>query len=69
MNINVMFLLGKIRIIFMAYDNRKLIWGLKQKGYLKSRELEKALITFPREKFVPSNVRQFAYIEAALLEA
>lgn len=50
----------------MSYKNRKLIWALKKKGYLKSKELEQALVDLPREKFVPANVRQFAYQDIPL---
>ena len=50
----------------MSYQNRQLIWKLKQDGRLKSKELEEALIEFPREKFIPSNVRQFAYQDIPL---
>ena len=50
----------------MSYQNRKLIWKLKQDERLKSKELEEALIEFPREKFIPANVRQFAYQDIPL---
>ncbi|MBU4124553.1 MAG: protein-L-isoaspartate O-methyltransferase, partial [Nanoarchaeota archaeon] len=45
----------------MSYDNRKMIFDIKQKGYLKSPELEKALLDLPREKFVSGALKGFAY--------
>ncbi len=50
----------------MSYQNRKLIWALTQTGYLKTKEVEKAILALPREKFVPANVRQFAYDDVPL---
>jgi len=50
----------------MSYQNRKLIFELKKNGYLKSKELEQVLLDLPREKFVPGNVRQFAYQDIPL---
>jgi len=38
-----------------------MIFDIKQKGYLKSPELEKALLDLPREKFVSGALKGFAY--------
>ncbi|MBU3904645.1 MAG: protein-L-isoaspartate(D-aspartate) O-methyltransferase [Nanoarchaeota archaeon] len=45
----------------MSYQNRQLIWKMKKDGHLKSKEIEQALLELPREKFVPANVKRFAY--------
>lgn len=45
----------------MSYENREMIWKIKQAGHLKSTELEKALLELPREKFVSASLKRFAY--------
>jgi len=45
----------------MSYENRNLVWAIKQKGFLKTRELEQALLDTPRENYVPGNLKRFAY--------
>ncbi|MDD5416792.1 MAG: protein-L-isoaspartate(D-aspartate) O-methyltransferase [Candidatus Aenigmarchaeota archaeon] len=45
----------------MSYENRKLVSDIKQKGYLKSKELEQAILDLPREKFVSGSLKRFAY--------
>ncbi len=50
----------------MSYDNRKLIWALKQKGHLRSKAIEQALVDLPRDKFVPANVKRFAHEDIPL---
>ncbi|MBN2203042.1 MAG: protein-L-isoaspartate(D-aspartate) O-methyltransferase [Candidatus Aenigmarchaeota archaeon] len=47
-------------------ENESLITHLKSIGYLKSRNVEKALRNVPRENFVPNSVRYMAYRDVPL---
>jgi protein-L-isoaspartate(D-aspartate) O-methyltransferase len=47
-------------------ENEKLIEHIKSYGYLKSKELEKALREIPRHLFVPENIRKLSYRDTPL---
>jgi protein-L-isoaspartate(D-aspartate) O-methyltransferase len=40
--------------------------SLGDRGYLKSRRIQKALLTVPREEFIPRFYRDYAYLEVPL---
>jgi len=48
-------------------ENNRLIGHIKFLGYLKSPELEKALIEAPRHLFVPERLKPFAYKDIPLM--
>lgn len=47
-------------------QNKRLVEYLKAKGYLKSKEIEKALLETPRHLFVPENLVKQAYEDIPL---
>ena len=50
----------------MVSENEKLVDTIKSKGYLKSKELEEAILKTPREYFVPENLKKLAYEDIPL---
>jgi protein-L-isoaspartate(D-aspartate) O-methyltransferase len=50
----------------MVSENEKLVKIIKSKGYLKSRELEEAILKTPREDFIPENLKKLAYEDIPL---
>ena len=54
----------------MAIDfverRRRLVALLKELGYIRSPKVEKAMLTVPRELFVPDDVREYAYDDRPL---
>jgi protein-L-isoaspartate(D-aspartate) O-methyltransferase len=47
-------------------DRERLVKQLKNRGYISSQMLEKAMLFIPREKFIPENLRSFAYLDNPL---
>lgn len=47
-------------------DKEKLIQLLKKGGYIRSKKVEKAFVDVPREKFVPEEMKKYAYINEPL---
>ena len=47
-------------------DKENLIKKLKQHGYIKTKKVEQALLAVPRELFVPSNLKNYAYVDTPL---
>jgi len=45
---------------------RRLVALLKELGYIRSPKVERAMLTVPRELFVPDNVREYAYDDRPL---
>jgi len=45
---------------------RRLVALLKELGYIRSLKVEKAMLTVPRELFVPDDVREYAYDDRPL---
>ncbi len=50
----------------MVSENEKLIKIIKLRGYLKSKELEEAILKTPREDFIPENLKKLAYEDIPL---
>ena len=52
----------------MEYSNQRkeLVEGLKKQGYVRSAAVEEALLTIPREKFLPEGKKHVAYIDRPL---
>lgn len=47
-------------------ERKRLVETLKLYGYIRSKEVERAFLSIPREEFVPFSVRKKAYIDAPL---
>ncbi|MFN4046031.1 MAG: protein-L-isoaspartate O-methyltransferase [Acidilobaceae archaeon] len=45
---------------------KELVEALKRLGYIRSSKVERAMLRVPRELFVPSNVREYAYDDRPL---
>lgn len=52
----------------MSYKERrkKLVENLKLEGRINSKEVEKAFLEIPREKFVPESYEEYAYLDQPL---
>lgn len=50
----------------MPQTNDELVEHLKQRGYIKSKQVETAFLSVPREQFVPSSFRSHAYADTPL---
>ena len=52
----------------MEFENsrKELVNQLKREGRIYSKEVEKAFLDIPREKFVPDSLKKVAYIDAPL---
>jgi len=50
----------------MRDDKLRLVENLKRSGYIKSAEVEKAILAIPREIFVPSDMESHAYADTPL---
>lgn len=47
-------------------ERRRLIEGLRRRGYIRSDKVEEALLSIPREIFVPPELRDLAYADTPL---
>jgi len=47
-------------------ERRSLVEYLKRAGYIRSEKVERAMLTVPREEFVPADVRSMAYLDRPL---
>ena len=47
-------------------DKERLIKRLKARGYLKTEQVERAIMKVPREEFVQSYARESAYVDSPL---
>ena len=47
-------------------ERKRLVERLKRHGYIKSREVEEAFLSVPRERFVPEENERFAYADTPL---
>jgi len=47
-------------------DRKQLVDRLKAEGYIKSKTVEKAMLTVPRELFVPDFMKKLAYVDTPL---
>ncbi len=45
---------------------KRLVERLKMEGIIRSREVERAMLTVPRELFVPEHYREYAYVDSPL---
>ena len=49
-----------------SINRKKLVEDLKRQGYIRSKSIENAMLSVPRERFVPENKKQVAYIDSPL---
>jgi protein-L-isoaspartate(D-aspartate) O-methyltransferase len=47
-------------------QRRRVVESLVHMGYLKNPRVIKALLTVPREYFVPAHLREYAYVDSPL---
>ena len=51
---------------FFRVSRERVVEMLEREGYLRSSLVKKALLTVPRELFVPENLRRYAYFDTPL---
>ncbi|MEM1779347.1 MAG: protein-L-isoaspartate(D-aspartate) O-methyltransferase [Ignisphaera sp.] len=49
-----------------SYERRRLVEYLKRAGIIRSRNVEEAFLSIPREQYVPEDLREYAYQDTPL---